>query len=448
MTSRTPSSRRAFALVLVASLAASVLGCADTEPGPAAPGEPIGRTRSALTAAQRRARAGQIRDAAAARGLEQGWLLAGIADAETGMSHCWSELTWACMGPVSADCGGGPVVAGAGDGPCSLMQGGLGMFQFDAGTYDQTLAREGVRVLSIAGNTEAAVDFVIAMVIRSTYVPGVDNAAQALDWMNGVRVDNDRFRPWIQTVTHYYNGCTPTGCSVYDSRYASYERHARDTYNEMGADFWVTSVDFRATFVAQSFPYAAMPFELAPGAEQAGSIEMRNAGAATWMPGVTMLGTTGPRDVASPIAGPDWPSASRAATVDRVVPPGEVGRFSLTVRAPLTPGDYPQFFNPVQEGAAWFSDQGGPPDMQLQVRVTVLDVPPVVDAGVGVTDAGGSVDVDAGTPVARRPLAGDVDGCDVAARAGTRGRAARGWLAAVVLGVFALGVSRRRRRSR
>jgi hypothetical protein len=440
------SPRFAFSLVLAASLAASVFGCADTEPSPAAPGEPIGRTRSMLTAAQRRARAAQIRDAAAARGLEQGWLLAGIADAETGMSHCWSELTWACMGPASDDCGGGPVVAGAGDGPCSIMQGGLGMFQFDAGTYEQTLAREGVRVLSIAGNTEAAVDFVIAMVIRSTYVPGVDNAAQALDWMNGVRIDNDRFMPWIQTVTHYYNGCTPTGCSVYASRFASYERHARDTYNEMGADFWVTSVDFRATFVAQSFPYASMPFELAPGAEQAGYIEMRNAGAATWTPGVTMLGTTGPRDVASPIAGPDWPSASRAATVDRVVPPGEVGRFSFTVRAPLVPGDYPQFFNLVQEGAAWFSDQGGPPDMQLQVRVTVLDVPPVVDAGAGEADAGGAGDVDAGAPVARRPLADDVDGCDVVGRAGARGRESQGLFVVAVLGVCALGVARRRRR--
>src|SRR5688572_22814256 len=70
---------------------------------------------SNLTAAQRRARAAQIRDAAFANGMTEGYLLAGIADSETSMSHCWSELTWACMGPHSADCGG-PVVAGAGDG--------------------------------------------------------------------------------------------------------------------------------------------------------------------------------------------------------------------------------------------------------------------------------------------------------------------------------------------
>lgn len=44
---------------------------------------------SSLTSAQRRVRAAQIRDAAAREGLTRaGWLLAGIADAETQLSHC------------------------------------------------------------------------------------------------------------------------------------------------------------------------------------------------------------------------------------------------------------------------------------------------------------------------------------------------------------------------
>ena len=34
---------------------------------------------------------------------------------------------------------GGPIIAGGADGPCADMQGGLGMFQFDAGTYQQTV---------------------------------------------------------------------------------------------------------------------------------------------------------------------------------------------------------------------------------------------------------------------------------------------------------------------
>src|SRR5262245_17621487 len=99
------------------------------------PGLPIDGSAALLSASARRMRAGQIRDAAATRGIRSGYLLAGIADAETNMCHCWSELTWACQGPLSPDCGGGPVVAGKYDGDCAAEQGGLGMFQFDAGDY-------------------------------------------------------------------------------------------------------------------------------------------------------------------------------------------------------------------------------------------------------------------------------------------------------------------------
>ena len=130
--------------------------------------------------------------------------------------------------------------------------------------------------------------------------------------------------------------------------------------------------DWRAQFVSQSFPYARDPFVLAPGEEVSGRIEMRNTGAAPWRPGEVFLGTTEPRDGASMLAAADWVNDHRAATVDKEVPPGGTGRFEFSVRAPLAGGDYPQFFNLVREGVAWFSDggQGGPADDQLQVKVT------------------------------------------------------------------------------
>jgi hypothetical protein len=111
------------------------------------------------------------------------------------------------------------------------------MFQFDAGTYEDTLRREGERILTIDGNVQAAVDFVVAMLIRSVYVDGVGDAAQAIAWANGVRPGNDRWGPWIETVTHYYNGCTPSA-SCWSQRRAHYLENTESVFDEMGAGFW------------------------------------------------------------------------------------------------------------------------------------------------------------------------------------------------------------------
>ena len=220
--------------------------------------------------------------------------------------------------------------------------------------------------------------FVVNMVIRSTHISGVSTRAEAIAWMNGVRIGNAKWDPWISTVTHYYNGCLPS-YSCWSSRYARYRDYTQNVYNEMGASFWSTANDYGAAYSAQSFPLAAMPLQLYPGQQQSGYIEMRNTGTATWRPGETFLGTTQPRDGASPLVGPDWVSPSRAATVDSAVAPGDVGRFAFTLQGPDTLGDYTQFFNLVEEGVTWFSQQGGPPDNQLEVAVTVVASPPCAD---------------------------------------------------------------------
>lgn len=210
-----------------------------------------------------------------------------------------------------------------------------------------------------------------------------------------------------------------------------------------------------AQYVAQSFPLASAPFELAPGEPSSGYLEMRNVGTETWRPGETFLGTTEPRDGASPIAGDDWPSDHRAATIDRVVAPNETGRFVFSVRAPLGPGDYPQYFNLVQEGVAWFGDpgQGGPADDQIQIRMTTLDVAPWEPADAGVTpplptdggadggegraDGGVFVPVDAGDGA---PLSSGC-GCRVSGRS----PAALGWGLALLGLVSARRIRRRAR---
>ncbi len=221
-----------------------------------------------------------------------------------------------------------------------------------------------------------------------------------------------------------------------------------------------TTPRFAAQFVAQSFPLARDPFPLAPGAEHAGYIDMRNTGSETWTPGVTKLGTTQPRDMTSPLAGPDWLAPNRAATVERSIPPGDVGRFAFTVRAPLSPGDYPQFFNLVHEGAAWFGDpdQGGPPDNQLQVRVTVTEPEPEPEPEPGpepAPDAGDGwtldvPDYDVPRPVDGGPGASTADdgsgcSCAIPGRSPRRGAAALALLF-WVLTIVSAGLKRWERR--
>ena len=122
-----------------------------------------------------------------ADGRLQRALLAGIAISETGLAHCHSEATYGCPGPASSSCGGGPIIAGGADGPCADMQGGLGMFQFDAGTYAQTVAAYGPDILTIEGNTAQAVWFVIDKVEQD--IADVADWLAAAAWMNHVPLD-------------------------------------------------------------------------------------------------------------------------------------------------------------------------------------------------------------------------------------------------------------------
>lgn len=194
----------------------------------------------ALSETVRHERFALIRDSAAEMGLFNAALLAGIATSETGLAHCQSEATYACKGPASSSCGGGPVIAGAADGPCSDMQGGLGMFQFDAGTYAETLAAYTDAVLTIEGNTAQAVNFVVA---RSQL-----DIAEAIDWMTSVgwmnkvelKAGTPTMEEWASFIVCRYNGCCSTS-STCASRRTGYRDNAIDAFDEMGAAFWDTS---------------------------------------------------------------------------------------------------------------------------------------------------------------------------------------------------------------
>ena len=227
-------------LPLLAALPAIVPGCGEESRYPGDGREPIGEISSEVSKATRIARYKKIKAGAAAKGIpSRGYLLAGVAYHESaGLSQCQSELTWACKGPASPDCNGGPIMAGAGDGPCSAKQGGLGIFQFDAGTHAQTIAAYGNDVLTIEGATKDAVAFIVNMVRKSVYTTNAETDAKALAWINKFDPDNKTLRDqWIKTVLRYYNGCQP-GWSCWNERYPQYNAGLSTVISDTGLAWW------------------------------------------------------------------------------------------------------------------------------------------------------------------------------------------------------------------
>ncbi|MDQ3370463.1 MAG: MYXO-CTERM sorting domain-containing protein [Myxococcota bacterium] len=196
--------------------------------------------RQGLSAEVRRERLGLIRDAAAEMGVTNAALLAGIAESETGLAHCFSEAGFGCAGPASSSCGGASVIAGGADGPCSALQGGLGMFQFDAGTHADTVATYGAPILTVEGNTAQAVAFVIDKVMLD--VAGVDDWRAAAAWMNAVPLvaGDPLTEEWARLIACRYNGCctTSTTCTTRARRYRD---NAIAAAQELGAEFWRTA---------------------------------------------------------------------------------------------------------------------------------------------------------------------------------------------------------------
>jgi hypothetical protein len=134
------NSRNDVLRLMAVSLALSV-GCGPIDSTLSGEEDILGSHDSLLTDAQKKERCGIISAITQPMGITNTLVFAGVAHHETGLAQCWSEATWACKGPASSSCGGGPVIAGSGDGACSLQQGGLGMYQFDSGTYSQTLSQ-------------------------------------------------------------------------------------------------------------------------------------------------------------------------------------------------------------------------------------------------------------------------------------------------------------------
>ena len=161
--------------------------------------------------------------------------------------------------------------------------------------------------------------------------------------------------------------------------------------------------DWSASYVSQSWPLASAPaLKIKCGQTIAANIVLKNTGAKTWNSS-TRLGTTEPRDRASIFAGSDWVQSDRAAEIKNTVAPGANGTFAFSFHGPTgadcKPGTYKEYFGVVQEGVAWFSDngQGGPPDNQIEALIDLEPGDPTADMGGGGGGGGTGGGDDGGT---------------------------------------------------
>ncbi len=110
-------------------------------------------------------------------------------------------------------------------------------------------------------------------------------------------------------------------------------------------------------------------YALLPGSLITAWVEFQNTGSAAWTNSgehFVVLNTTDPAGRISAFADASWPASYRPAILEQSsVAPGEIGRFAITLHAPLQPGIYTEAFALVAENLAWID--GG----TVQLSVTV-----------------------------------------------------------------------------
>lgn len=98
-------------------------------------------------------------------------------------------------------------------------------------------------------------------------------------------------------------------------------------------------------------------FDIAPGQTQTVTIKFQNIGTATWVNSgkkFVSVYTHGPKYRASHFRADNWNDFTQAAVLKEAsVSPKEIGTVELSLKAPLTPGEYRETFHLAAENTAW-----------------------------------------------------------------------------------------------
>jgi hypothetical protein len=117
------------------------------------------------------------------------------------------------------------------------------------------------------------------------------------------------------------------------------------------------SVNIQGTYFAQP-SQATYNISIPAGESYSTVVNYTNTGSATWansgMP-TLKLATANPNGRSSAFAN-GWPAPNRADVLNQAsVAPDGTGSFTLSLKAPLSPGNYTESFTPIAEGVAWLN---------------------------------------------------------------------------------------------
>lgn len=190
-----------------------------------------------------------VKKGARNRGITNTLLVAGIANHETNLAHCVDDYyvqqcKQAPSLPKSKSCKGGSVTIGNADGTCEA--GGLGLFQIDRGSQQDTVAVYGPRVLEVEGNTEIGIDYILDSQINCIEPDGPPSFGpdpeqwrrKATDWINGIKRGTANYNTFFTCVARYYNGCLERdGCDT-AARAAEYRQNTEALITEFGEAYF------------------------------------------------------------------------------------------------------------------------------------------------------------------------------------------------------------------
>jgi hypothetical protein len=88
-------------------------------------------------------------------------------------------------------------------------------------------------------------------------------------------------------------------------------------------------------------------------------LRAKNIGGVAWKKNVLNFATSNPKDRSSVMRDSSWPSGNRPTTLkEGSVDPGKIGTLEFSIKTPLEPGIYNEYFLPVADGIAWLEDVG------------------------------------------------------------------------------------------